>query len=619
LFVERARAANPTFALIDANAPTVAEICLRLDGLPLAIELAAARSKLLPPAALLARMGPRLPLLTGGPRDAPARQRTMRDAIAWSYELLTPEQQTLFRRLAVFAGGFSLEGAEAIVGVALSEVDLEAGAGEGLFYRRPLPPAPPATVLEDLAALVDHSLVQRVNDPAEQEPRYRMLETVREFALERLVKSGEAGEVRRRHLAHLVGLAEQLAEQILLPAGERVLRRLDAEHDNVRAALAWAETSEEAELGPRLARAMINYWRARGLLREGRDWLERALSWGTPTPSAERARVLGGIGWLAQIQGDLDRAETALGEAISMAEAVGARMTEAKARNALASQLLHQGRQAEAAVMMDQALTLFRELEPTAIGGPPLLSQAYARRGLIARLSGDLNGAAGHLEEAEQRLRTLGHTWVRSETVRYLGDVARDRGDLAEALGRYRESLEAAWASIEQLFVADALDGVASVAATRGHAERAARWHGAAATLRERLGAQVAPWERAAYERDLSAERKRLGEEAFAEAWAEGVALPLEAIVTEALATDVLVAPASSAPAARDPALAAGLTAREREVLALVVQGQTNKAIAEALFIAPSTVKSHVTSLLTKLGAETRTQLATLATERGLL
>jgi predicted ATPase/DNA-binding CsgD family transcriptional regulator len=630
LFVARAQAADTSFTLSEQNAAAVAELSRRLDGLPLAVELAAARSRMLAPSALLARMEHSLALLRWDAPDLPPRHRTLHATLDWSYALLSPTQQALFRRLSVFAGGFTLAGAEAVSSDGWEAVE-NGGAGEGLFYRRPASPDRPPTVLDDLAALIDHSLMQRIAGAPRAEPRYRLLETVREFGRERLDDSGETDAVRRLHLTYLVALAEHLAEQILLPEGEQVLTRLDAEHDDIRVALAYAEATGQALLGQRLARAMINYWRARGLLREGRDWLERALKWreappstgggpgGEPTPSAERARVLGGIGWLAQFQGDLDRAETALGEAVAMAVAVGARMTEARARNALAMKLLHQGSHAEAAAMMDQALLLFRELEPKAIAGPLHVSQAYTRRGLIARLSGDLNGAADYLDEAERRLRALGHTWARSETLHYLGDVARDRGDLTGALVRYRESLASAWESVDRIFVADALDGVASVAATRGQAECAARWHGTAGALRERLGAAVPPWEREAYERDLAAVRKRLSEEAFAEAWKAGAALPLETAVAETLADAASDSPASAARAVPDPAAAAGLTAREVEVLRLVAQGQTNNAIADALFIAPSTVKTHVASLLAKLDADNRAHLAIIAVQRGLL
>ena len=364
---------------------------------------------------------------------------------------------------------------------------------------------------------------------------------------------------------------------------------------------------------------MINYWRARGLLREGRDWLERALGWGEPAPSPERARVLGGIGWLAQFQGDLDRAEAALGEALNMAVAVGARTTEARTWNALGLMHLHRGHYDEAAAMMDRALTLFQELEPALIAGTMHLSNAFARRGLIARLSGDLTGATRYLEEAERRQRQLSHAWGLGETLRYLGDLARDRGDLASAWTHYTESVILARESGDRLFVADALDGVASVAAGQRRTERAARMHGAAAIARERLGAQVPSWDQPAHEGQVASVRAALGEVAFAAAWAAGAALPLGAAVAEALADDGLAATGRHAPAPLDPAAAAGLTPREREVLALVAEGRSNKEIAEVLFIAHSTVKTHVASLLTKLDADNRAQLATIAAQRGLL
>ena len=619
LFVVRAQAADATFELSPANAEAVAELSRRLEGLPLAVELAAARIKLLPPAALLARMGPRLPLLAGGPRDAPARQRTMRDAIAWSHDLLPPEQQALFRRLAVFAGGFALEGAEAIAGAGQRESDLEAGAGEGLFYRRPTSPARSPTVLEDLAALVDHSLVQRVTGTAEEEPRYRMLETVREFGLEQLAASGEDDEVRRRHLIYLMVLAEQLAEQILLPEAERVLARLDAEHDDAWAALGWAEAAGEAALGPRLARAMINFWVVRGHLREGQGWLERTLVWGKAAPSAERALVLGGIGRLAQFQGDLDRAEATLDEGIRVAFAVGARMAGAMARHSLALVHLNRGRYEAAATQMDEALALYRKLEPALVAGPQYVSLACARRGVIAFAAGDLAGAARLLEEAERRQRALGYAWGLGATLRWRGDLAHARGDLAGALARYREGLAVAREGGHPLWEADALDGVAAVAAARGQPERAAQWHGAAAALRDRHGARVAPFERPTYERRVAEARAALGPAAFEAAWAAGAALPPEAAIAEALADETATAPTGDAPAAPDPATAAGLTAREREVLALVAEGRTNKQIAEALFISPSTVKYHVASLLTKLDADTRALLVARAADRGLL
>ena len=619
LFADRARAVDPDFAVSAENAAAVAEICRRLDGLPLAIELAAARVKVLPPAALLARLEQRLPLLTGGARDLPLRQQTMRDTIAWSYDHMAPAEQALFRRLAVFVGGFDLEGAEAVGGgPGRREADQgDGGSGEGLFYRAPSPPRRPPTVLDDLASLVEQSMVRRVDGPEMDEPRYRMLETIREFGLERLAGSGEEDETRHRHAVFVRDLAESLSEQVFLPNPERVLPRLDAVHDDVRLALRWAEAIGEAVLGLRLARAMVNYWAIRSHLHEGQAWLERALGRGESSPSAERALALGGLGWLAQYQGDLDRAETALAEGVRVAVAVGARITEGRLRNELAVVLLHRSRHTEAAAMMDQALALTRELERMTIGGPLAVSLAYARRGLIAHVSGDLAGAAAYLEEAERRLRALGHAWGLSETLPYLGDVARDRGDLAGALARYRESLPLVQAHGDRLLVAGALAGVANVEAARGRPQRAARLDGAVAALREELGATVTPWERPAYERQVAAVRATLSPEAFAAAWEAGRTLRLEQAVAEALAD---LSPAGTLPSA-GPSLtdAAGLSARETEVLRLLVEGLSDREVAEELSLSPRTISGHVTHLLGKLGVDSRTAAVTYALRHRLI
>ena len=219
------------------------------------------------------------------------------------------------------------------------------------------------------------------------------------------------------------------------------MARLDTEHDNVRAALEWAEASGETALGLRLARAMINFWAVRGHLREGQGWLERALQWGEPVPSAERARALGGLGWLTLFQGELDRAEPAFGEALRAAAAAGARLTTASALSGLALVDLDRGRYAEATARLDEALAVFLELEPALVAGPQYVSRAHARRGQTALALGDLASAARHLEEAARRQRVTDFTWGLSDTLRYLGDVARACGDLDAALGRYRESL----------------------------------------------------------------------------------------------------------------------------------------------------------------------------------
>ena len=234
LFVARAQAADASFELSPANAQAVAELSRRLEGLPLAVELAAARTRLFEPQALLARMHQSLALLRWDAPDVPPRHRSLHATLDWSYVLLTAHQQALFRRLAVFAGGFTLEGAEAVFTGHVPGAD--EGAGDGLFYRHPEPLPRPSVVLDDLAALVDHSLVQQI-DPIAEEPRYRMLETVRQFGLEQLAATGEESEVRRRHLVYFVALAERLSERVSLPEAEQVFARLDAKHDDVRAAL----------------------------------------------------------------------------------------------------------------------------------------------------------------------------------------------------------------------------------------------------------------------------------------------------------------------------------------------------------------------------------------------
>jgi predicted ATPase/DNA-binding CsgD family transcriptional regulator len=621
LFVARARAASLAFALTVANQAAVAAICARLDGLPLAIELAAARVPVLPPRALLARLERALPLLTGGARDRPDRLRTMRDAIAWSHDLLDEAEQALFRRLAVFAGGFDLDGAEA-VGARETAHDDEAAdqrdLGNDAFWRGVPPPRRPITVLDGIVSLVEKSLVRDVGGPLAEEPRYLMLETVREFGLERLAASGEERVVRAAHAVWARNLAEYLSERIWIPGNERVLVRLDAEHDNVRAALAWAEAAGAAAIGIRLARAMLNYWVIRGHYSEGRGWLERALGWGEPTPSAARARALVGVAWMATLQGEVDRADAAAPEALRIAVAVGDRLTEATAWEGMALLALYRGSFDDAARWEGRALALYQQAEDTCIAGPQYVGSSYARSGQIALARGDAAGAIVFLEEAMRRLGEQDFPWRLSGTLRTLGDLLRDRGDLDGAMARYREAVKLAQEHGHRLHLAEALAGVASVVADRGQPERAARLYGAAAALREAIGVPDVGRERPASERGVSTVRTALAPEAFAAAWESGRAMPPQQAVAEALTpADVAGAP-SAPPPSPDPAATMGLTAREAEVLRLLAQGLSDREIGEALFISPRTVHGHVTHLLAKLGLESRTAAAAYAVRRGL-
>lgn len=602
LFVTRARAASPGFELTAANAATVAAICSRLDGLPLAIELAAARIPALAPAALLARLEHALPLLTGGARDHPDRLRTMRAAIAWSFDLLSADEQTLFARLSIFVGGFELRLAEAVC------KRLNSDPENGEAFRLP----PGVTMLDVVQSLLEKSIVRHVEGSVVEEPRYRMLETVREFGLEQLAASGEEATVRAAHAAVVLEMAEELSEQVWIPGYERVLARLDAEHDNVRAALEWAEAAGAHSLGLRLARAMINFWVVRGHFREGRAWLERALGWGAPLPSAERVRALVGVGWLATLQGEFEMAEAALSEALRISDLIDSPMTKATALHGMALLNLHRGHYDEAALWMEQALHAYRALEAVVVAGPQYVSSAYALLGRIALAQGKTTEAEEYLEEGLRGLRAQGFTWRIADTIRSLGDLVRDRGDLDGAMARYAESVHLAQEHGDRLFLADALCGVASVVTAQGEPARAARLYAAAAAIREQLGASVEGWERPAYERGVAAVRAALSPETFAAAWAAGEDLSPTEVVAETLAD------ASPAQELLPHSPLDGLTPREIEVLRFLVAGKSDREIAAALSISPRTVGGHVTNLLAKLGAESRTSAAALAVRNGL-
>ncbi len=388
LFVARARAVKADFALTPETASVVATICRRLDGLPLAIELAAARIKVLPPAALLARLEKRLPLLGGGGRDLPVRQQSMRDAIAWSYDLLSPKEQPLFRRLAVFVGGFTLEAAEAVVGGALD---------------------PGVDPFEAVASLVDTSLLRQENGPT-GEPRYRMLEMVREFGLERLAASGEEAAVRAAHAAHFLALAERA---VLEPHGDTAiypwLPVLDDEHPNLRAALGWLAGADDAGAFLRLATRLSQFWYLRGHFSEGRRWLEEAVARAGGAPPALRAAALYGAGRLAHYQGDDARAVPLLEEALGLARCVDGSWLTPTALLLLGVVAEDRGQYARAEPPLQEALALYREG-----GHAGLASLTLGHLGIVAYGRGDLVRADQTLEEALALARTSGDPSPRS-------------------------------------------------------------------------------------------------------------------------------------------------------------------------------------------------------------
>jgi predicted ATPase/DNA-binding XRE family transcriptional regulator len=536
LFIARATAVNPRFPIADADAPAIAEICARLDGLPLAIELAAARVNILPPAALLTRLESRLPLLTGGPRDLPARLQTMRDAIAWSHDLLTADEQILFRHFSVFIGGFSLEAAEAVAG----------GQGKS-FVPSPCPPVPLSpSLLDGLASLVDKSLVRQVEEPT-GEPRFRMLETIREYAIERLEASGETEVVRRRHSYWCLEFAKRVDAELEGPGMFRWLQRVEAEHANLRAAINWFKDRGETGEALRLGAGLSAFWWYRGHFGEGRAQLDSLLSLpGARDHPYAWARAMTGLAMLAYKSGDVQRAGSLHAQAIPIWRELGD-------RERMAYALWCQGL-AVGGTDDDLANAALSETQTLghALGIPWLVLPARWAQGRIARSRGDHQRAGELVTEALGRARELGHPIGIPLSLVVLGQIALDRGEVEQAASLIGQSLEylcdiaERWGSTGRLkglaAVAAApwgipacLEGLGAVAGARGETERAVRLFGATAVLREMVGYAREPVDQPGFERWVAPIRTTLGEEAFAAAWAEGESMTLDDAVSEAL------------------------------------------------------------------------------------
>jgi predicted ATPase/DNA-binding XRE family transcriptional regulator len=581
LLMERARAVRPGLALTAENAAAVAAVCTRLDGLPLALELAAVRLKLLSPKALLARLEHRLTVLVGGARDLPARQQTLRDTLAWSHGLLTADEQMLFRRLGVFAGGCTLEAAEAVyAGTGGEARDLSIG----------------------IASLHEQNLLYIADQP-DGDPRIAMLETVREFALEELERSEEATGVRWAHARYYLALAEDADTDLhgQTPAGPKSrkpvavpphaaypraaapateesrerrsatwLRRLDAEHDNVRASLRWLLDAGDPASAMRLAAALWWFWAARGYYREGRQWLEAVLQMKCGrVPDVLRANVLLRAACLASMQGEYAHANQLFEETASLYHALGDDTQVAALRTYIGRNARLQGDHERAERLVEDSLARFRQVDDTPHIALALLSLgdiAYDRgalprsatffaeaRSLFASLGnaedvawatkclGDVAAAQGDtevalllLEEGLARFRAIPHAMGVAETLLTLARVAHLRDDIAQAAALYRQSLRLHADHGNRFEIAQCLDGLAGVAAQAGAAAQAARLLGAAAELRA-ASLSLSPIHRAAYDRTVAAVHASLGEREFAAAWAAGSRLPLEQVIARAL------------------------------------------------------------------------------------
>jgi predicted ATPase/DNA-binding CsgD family transcriptional regulator len=599
LFVARARAVDSSFTLTATGVPVVTAICDRLDGLPLALELAAARIRTLPLAALLARLDESLTMLTRGARDRPDRHRTMRDAIAWSYDLLDERDQVLFRRLGTFVDGFDLRAASAVSG----------------FNE--------AVLLDGVISLMEKSLLTRRSMDSDINPRFRMLEVVREYGAERMELAGEGTAIPRAHASHYLTVAEGLAQRLFTADFDRMMAELDAEHGNIRAALVWCDESGATDLMLRLARAMSDYWMLRGHLREGQQWINRALARAGGVPSSTHAGALASAGWISIFRGEVGAAETPLTAAVEMAREVADQWVEAASSMGLAMVHLDREDVRGAVGWSARQVALYRDLAPSAPTGGHWLSLALGNRGQVAIIEGDTTTATAMLEEGLALQRKLGFAWGSAETLRTLGDLYRSQGALTDAQNAYRESIRISARYHDLRLLTHAISGLAVSVTMKGETKRAARLFGSAATFRDQVGSAVSAWDHATYERGVALARAGLSDADFEAAWGAGAALSADEAIAEALATPTgedqfpTAKPDQATSDAAAPAHVDELTPRELEILRLLTDGLSDREIAETLFISPRTVSGHVTNLLGKLRVESRTAAATLAIRRG--
>ena len=579
LFAERAAAVAPGFAVDERNAAAVARIVRRLDGLPLAIELAAARVKLLPPEAICGRLEHSLGLLTGGSRDLPRRQRTLRATIEWSYDLLGAEARGLLAACSVFRGGVPLDVIESICAEPRADM----------------------TVLDGLQELVDQSLLRQL--PAPGPPRYLMLETIREFAAERLAGTPEAGRLRGAHAEAFLALAET-AGHPLAGQGEREwLERLDVEHDNIRAAIDWYH-QEDPAAALRLAAVMSWFWALHGHYTEGRQRLRQLLG-SVSAENAVRVRAMNGAAWLALSQGDYPDADGLLGESTVLSRGLNDKVGEGMAAVFRCRSMLSSGRSAEAAPHAEQGFALLTEADDR-----PGIAFALFFLALDAQFTGKLEAACGLHERCVALCRELSFDSLGARALQNIGITRLERGDLTAARTALREGLSASVAVGDRFIIPIGLTGFAGLAAKTGKHRMALRLAGAAEACRGTYESAMPEALRAFLENWLAPALKTTGP-AAPRLIAEGRQMTVTAALDYALADD----PGEAWRAGTRQAL----TRRETEVAMLAARGLTNRDIAARLCLSVRTVEVHVDHILTKLGFRTRTQLAAWAHEEGLL
>ena len=584
LFVERATAARPDFALTPANAAAVAWICQRLDGMPLAIELAAAKVKVMGIDQIGARLDDRFRLLTGGSRTALPRHQTLRAAIDWSYNLLSGAERMLLGRLSVFSGGWTLVAVEVI------------GAGE---------PLDALAVIDLLTSLIDKSLVNA--GEAGGETRYSMLETLRQFAREKLLASEEHHHIRDLHLEYFLTVAEE-SGSLLGRADKFWLDRLDREHDNMRSALDWCAESGQGVAGLRLADTLASFWYTRDYQGEGRMHLKRMLA--QPSAAARsvgRASALIASGFLEHRHGDSIGARALLEESLSIATEAQDAQIMGLALEYLGDVVSSQGDHATASSMLERSVAIWRALNNSGELGRTLILL-----GEVELLQARYIQAQELLEESVALIRAAGTRNGLAWSQRRLAQAIAGQGDYRPAVALSQASLALNVELGDRQGVAGSLAALAAVAAAQGQVQRAARLYAAVEALVEAMARPLISYDLVAWQRDVAVLRATLDPAALATLWAEGRAMTMDQAIAEAQAISVSERPPRPAPVAPIPA---GLTAREVEVLRLLAHGLTDAQIAETLVISPRTVNAHLRAIYSKLGVTTRTAAARYVAE----
>jgi predicted ATPase/DNA-binding CsgD family transcriptional regulator len=589
LFVQRAQAVDPSSRLTDENAKAVVEICRRLDGLPLAIELAAARSKLLSPSMLLERLEQQFTLLTSGSRDLPPRHQTIRQTIAWSYDLLEGEVQSLFRRLCVFAGGFTLETAEGVCGQQVGD----------------------RTVFDGLAELLDHNLIRRI-EASGSEGRLIVPNTMRAYGLEQLEIAGEAEEYHARHARQVLALAEGAKEGMRGSQQADWLDRIQLDLDNIRATLAWFIETHDQERALALIVTMSNFWLTRGMVVEGLRWMDQALALGPPKSSAILSESLRMMAGMAGIRAETDRAMLAAQQALDIAIEVADLNGVTKSRATLGAVMFYKNDLEGAEATWLEALAEVPDNEPSRRVRATLLNNL----GVIKSLRGETDAAEHFYLESLELNRETGNPILLADGFSNLAEVAIDRGDLAHAVAINLDAVEIYQKLQHQSGVALCLALGARIALELGHPEEGAKLIGATDRQLEDADYEALPIYEEGREKIVASVRAALDAETFDRFREAGRELTVD-LAIESLRS--LSTPSEKPEHAtfEDGSPMASLTSREQDVLRLLVEGCSNVEIAERLYITNRTAQTHVANILGKLGVTSRGAAAAYAVRHG--